>query len=148
MQAGGNSVSVPTPLFRQEVIEFQRLQRDWGGIVLLQPASTRAMTWSLTTAIMVILTFLSDAQYARKETVVGYLTHSTGRAKIFAPQQGTIRAVHIVEGESVKTGQPLLTIDTAQISAEGQDVNAAITATLMRQKNSLMKQMAAEEQRG
>jgi len=148
MPAGGNPVSVPTPLFRQEVIEFQRFQRDWGGIVLLQPASTRAMTWSLTTAIMVIITFLSVAQYARKETVVGYLTHSTGRAKIFAPQQGTIRAVHIQEGQTVVTGQPLLTIDTGQINAEGQDVNASITATLTRQRTSLIRQMAAEEQRG
>ncbi len=140
-------MTVPDRLFRQEVIEFKQLQRDWGGIVLLQPLSTKLLAWSLVTSTMVIVAFLCLAQYARKEAVVGYLTLSDGRARILASQPGTIRSVHVKEGQVVDAGQQLLTIETAQIAADGRDVNALLLDTLTRQRVLLMRQMVAEEQR-
>jgi len=140
-------VTVPARLFRQEVIEFQQSQREWGGVVLLQPVPLRVMGWSLTAATAVIIAFLCLAQYARKETVSGYLTPSAGTAKIFIPQQGIIKAVHVAEGDHVKAGQPLLTIETPQITADGQDLNAVLLGTLTRQREMLIRQMSAEELR-
>ena len=137
----------PTRLFRQEVVEFEQHRREWGGIVLLQPISTKIFSWSLTVAIAVIISFLSLAQYARKESVSGYLTPSGGTAKIFTPQVGTIRDVHVKEGEVVQSGQILLTIDTAQVSLDGQDVNTSIATNLEQQKKLLGAQVVAEEQR-
>jgi membrane fusion protein len=140
-------VTLPAQLFRQEAIEFQNRDREWGRVVLLQPVSIRALGWSLTTATAVIITFLCFAQYARKETVSGYLTPSAGTAKIFTPQQGTIKNVHIVEGEQVNAGQPLLTVETPQIATDGQDTYASMLATLNGQRARLIRQMAAEELR-
>jgi membrane fusion protein len=51
------------------------------------------------------------------------------------------------EGEEVRQGQPLVTISTAQIAADGQDVNATMLAALTLQRNLLLQQIAAEEQR-
>lgn len=136
-----------TKLFRQEVVEFENQRREWGGIVLLQPISTKIFSWSLILASVSIVTFLSLAQYARKESVVGYLTPSTGTAKIFTPQVGTIQEVHVREGEAVQAGQILLTIDTAQVSLDGQDVNTSIATNLEQQKKLLGAQVVAEEQR-
>jgi membrane fusion protein len=134
-------------LFRQEAVDFQRDARQWGNVVLLEPLSTKVLAWSLTAAAAVIVAFLCLAQYARKETVTGYLTPASGTTKVYAPQQGTIRAVHVKEGELVRKGQPLLTIDTAQIAVDGRDVNTSILTTLNQQKFLLLRQIAAEELR-
>jgi membrane fusion protein len=134
-------------LFRHEAIAFQQQHRQWGAVVLLQPLPVTVMAWFVTVAVILIIVFLSIAQYARKETVRGYLTPSAGTAKIYAPRQGTIRAVHVREGQQVHEGQPLLTIATDQIAADGKDVDAAILNTLSHQRGLLAQQIAAQEDR-
>ena len=105
------------------------------------------MVWFITAAASAIIAFLFLAQYARKETVTGYLTPASGTARIFAPQQGTISAIHVEQGQRVEEGQLLLSVTTDQIAADGEDVNASILNALARQKESLTRQIAAEEQR-
>jgi membrane fusion protein len=134
-------------LFRQEVIDFQQQNRQWGRIALLQPLSTKIITWFIAAAVAVIVTFLFLGQYARKETVIGYLTPTAGTAKIFAPQQGIIKEIYVKEGQEVEKGQALLAIETSQIAANGEDVNVTILATLESQRNQLKTQIAAEEGR-
>lgn len=134
-------------LFRQEVIEFQQQNRQWGRVVPLQPLSTRVMVWFITLCVSAVIAFMFFAQYARKETVSGYLAPAAGTARIFAPQQGIVSAVHVEQGQFVEEGQPLLSVTTEQIAANGDDVNVTILATLERQKAWLLRQMAAEEQR-
>lgn len=137
-----------TPLFRQEVIEFQQRGRHWGRVVPVQPWPLRLTVWFITISIAAIIAGLFSAEYARKETVVGYLTPSAGTARIFAPQPGTISAVHVAQGQHVEEGQPLFSVAVEQIASDGRDVNASILATLERQLQSLLQQIGAEEQRG
>src|SRR4029078_6797918 len=87
------------------------------------------------------------AGYVRKETAIGYLTPTTGTAKVFAARSGTIRQVHVKEGDSVEEGQALLTIDTDQIASDGLDVNVALLDTLSAQKELLSRNIEAEEKR-
>jgi membrane fusion protein len=134
-------------LFRQEAVDFQRHIREWGQVALLQPLSIKVTTWFIAVAIALIISFLFFGQYSRKETVVGYLTPTSGTSKVFVPQLGTIREIHINEGQQVHEGQPLLTVDTNQIAANGLDVNATMLDTLRSQKELLNGQIAAEEQR-
>jgi membrane fusion protein len=134
-------------LFRPEALDFQQHQRQWGEVVLLQPLSLKVMAWFITAVTVFALVFLFMAQYARKETVRGYLTPTAGTAKIFTPRQGTIRTVHVKEGQHVQQGQPLLTIATDQIAADGEDVDAAILDTLTHQRDLLTQQIAAQEER-
>jgi membrane fusion protein len=93
------------------------------------------------------LCFLSIAQYARKETVIGYLTPTFGTAKIFVPQQGFIKELQVKEGQEVAEGDPLLTVVTSQITADGNDVNATVLAELAQQRDVIKRQIAAEERR-
>ena len=58
-------------LFRQEAIDFLHQHRSWGAVVLLQPISSKFLSWALAALVALILFFLSIAQYARKETVTG-----------------------------------------------------------------------------
>src|SRR6266566_3590137 len=116
-------------------------------VALLQPLSTKVTTWFITTAVALVVTFLFLGQYARKETVVGYLTPISGTSKIFLSQQGTIKEIYIKEGQEVEKGQPLLAVETSQIAAHGQDVNTTMLASLESQRNLLMNQIAAEQER-
>jgi membrane fusion protein len=140
-------------LFRQEALDFQHQHRNWGQVTLLQPVSTKILTWFLAALVALVLIFLSIAQYARKETVVGYLTPTSGTAKIFVPQQvstqqqGFIREVHVKEGDEVEEGQPLFTVSMAQVAANGEDVNASMLQILGLQRDVITRQIASEERR-
>ncbi len=133
-------------LFRQEALDFQLQQ--WGHVALLQPPSTKLLTWLIAAAIALILLFVWFAQYARKETVAGYLVPSAGTAKIFVPQKGFVKQLHVREGEDVEEGQPLLTISTEQIATGGEDVNNTILDALTLQRDFIKRQITAEERRG
>ena len=91
-------------LFRQEALDFQRHSREWGQVALLQPLPVKVMTWfiAVTTALIIISLFLG--QYSRKETVAGYLTPTSGTSKIFVPHVGTIKEIHVSEGQQVREG--------------------------------------------
>jgi membrane fusion protein len=134
-------------LFRQEAIDFLHQRHSWGEVVSLQPISSTILSWTLAGLVVLILCFLSIAQYARKETVIGYLTPTFGTAKIFVPQQGFIKELQVKEGQEVAEGDPLLTVVTSQITADGNDVNATVLAELTQQRDVIKRQIAAEERR-
>ena len=96
------------------------------------------------TAVALVVSFLFIGQYARKETVAGYLTPVSGTSKVFLSQQGTIKEIYVKEGQEVQKGQPLLAVETSQIAANGQDVNTTMLDTLESQRNLLTNQIAAE----
>jgi membrane fusion protein len=139
--ATGANVPSQRPLFRQEVVDFQQYNRQWGRVVPLQPLSTRLLVWCVVAASACLIVFLFFAQYARKEVAVGYLTPASGTARVFAPQPGTISAVYVEQGQRVAVGQPLLTVETSQVAASGEDVNAAVLQTLEQQKLALTGQI-------
>ena len=132
---------------RQEAVDFQRARQQWGDVAALQPLSTKILTWFLAGVVAALIAFALLAGYVRKETAIGYLTPTSGTAKIFAPRNGTIRQVHVEDGAAVQEGQPLLTIDTDQIASDGSDVNVSLLDTLLAQKQILAKNVEAEEKR-
>jgi membrane fusion protein len=75
------------------------------------------------------------------------LSPSAGTSKVFALSRGTIKEIHVHEGDLVRQGDPLLTIETSQIAADGVDVNASMTETLEAQQTLLKQNVTAEEQR-
>jgi membrane fusion protein len=133
-------------LFRSEAIAFQR-RGQLGEVVLLQPVPAKLLFWSLVAVFALIVGYLVLAQYARKETVTGYLAPTAGVAKIFLPRAGTVTAVHVRESREVEEGEPLLTVKIDQTAADGQNVDAAVLATLTRQKEALLEQIAMQEGR-
>lgn len=136
-----------SPLFRQEAIEFQQRDRQTGNVAALLPVSLQVVAWLLAISALSVVFFLFVAQYSRKETAIGYLTPTTGTAKIFAPQAGSIKHVYAEEGDRVVEGQPLLSVETNQIAADDVDINATMLETLLSQKELLTKNIADEERR-
>ncbi len=132
-------------LFRPEALEFNKTHRDFGQVGRLQPISLKFLAWLLIVAVGVLVTFVCLADYTRKETVAGYLSPELGTAAILVPHQGTVTAVHVSQGQTVSKGDILLTIDTAQLTADGKDVNATILSSLLSQKAVLTNQTESEE---
>src|SRR3954464_11343274 len=91
-------------LFRREAIDFQRGQRDFGEIVLLQPISTRLLAWVLTAVVAVAIVFLCFAQFSRKQTVAGYLIPASGTMKVFPTREGVVSDLRVGEGQHVEAG--------------------------------------------
>lgn len=140
-------VTPQRPLFRQEALEFQQHARQWGHVVPLQSWSARLTVWFITAAVASIIGFLFAANYARKETVSGYLMPAAGSARVFPPQAGTVSALLVEQGQRVEQGQPLMTVTTSQVASNGEDVNAAIVGTLQQQRDQLLRQITSEERR-
>src|SRR4051812_6787930 len=140
-------VAQQRPLFRQEAVEFQQHARQWGHVVPLQSWSARLTIWFIIAAVASIIGFLFAANYARKETVSGYLMPAAGSARIFPTQAGTVSGLFVEQGESVEQGQPLMAVTTSQVASNGEDVNATIVNTLQQQKDQLLRQITTEDRR-
>jgi membrane fusion protein len=134
-------------LFRQQAVQFHQHRLQWGDVSSLHSPSTKLMSWFLIGAVAALIAFIAIAQYARKETAVGYLTPSKGTAKIFVPRRGIIREVHVREGEEVTAGRPLLTIQTDQIAGDGSNVNSELLKSLTSQRTDLEANIEAETRR-
>jgi membrane fusion protein len=132
-------------LFRQEAIDFQRGQRDFGEITLLQPVSTKLLAWLLTAVVAAAIVFLCFAQFSRKQTVAGFLIPAAGTMKVFPTREGVVSELHVEEGQHVEAGDPLFTVATPEVAADGEDVNAAKLASMRHQKEMLEGQIAAEQ---
>jgi len=134
-------------LFRQEAVEFQQHDRQWGQVVVAQSLPAKLTVWLIAIAAIAAIAFLFLGHYARKETVTGYLTPAAGTAKVFAPQAGTISAIYVEQGQRVEAGQQLLSVATSHTAADGGDVDAVVLRSLARQTESLTGQIAAQERR-
>ncbi len=134
-------------LFRQEAVEFQQHDRQWGQVVVAQSLPAKLTVWLIAIAAIAAIAFLFLGHYARKETVTGYLTPAAGTAKVFAPQAGTISAIYVEQGQRVEAGQQLLSIMTSHTASDGGDVDVVVLRSLARQTESLTGQIAAQERR-
>src|SRR4051812_18947132 len=132
-------------LFRREAIDFQRGQGEFGDITLLQPVSTKLLAWLLTAVVVAAIVFLCFAQFSRKQTVPGYLIPASGTMKVFPMREGVASELHIEEGQHVDAGDPLFTVSTPEVAADGEDVNAAKLASMRHQKEMLESQITAEQ---
>ena len=113
-------------LFRQEAIEFQRGQREFGDIALLQPVSTKLLAWLLTVVVAAAIVFLSFAEFSRKQTVAGFLIPASGTMKVFPTREGVVSDLHVEEGQHVEAGDPLFTVVTPEVASDGEDLNAIL----------------------
>ncbi len=88
--------------------------------------------------------FAATASYARKETVVGWLTPEAGMIRLAARQGGVVSSIHVREGDSVTVGQPIATL-TLSSALEGGDSFAALSRSLDTQGMAAQSRAAAAQ---
>ncbi len=110
-------------LFRKEALRAQG-NRLLGDVVIAQPISLRRMVLFLVSVVLVILLLISQASYARKEVVTGYIAPDRGVVGVGAARAGVVTQIHFKEGEIVDEGAPLITIESMSVTSSGIAVNA------------------------
>ena len=131
-------------LFRKEAVSHQS-ERLTGDISLAQPLSIKLTVGILATVAILIITFLFNAQYSRKETVRGFLVPNKGVIKSFATQGGTIEKLWVVEGDTVKKGQALATMTIQQRNSDGTELSTQLTHQLKTQHSLLQDEIKQHE---
>lgn len=109
-----NKVEVDTPiverLIRDEVMiaAHSRL-----GVPVKIPGVSSAVLSAFVFIFFICgIIFLFNMQYARKETVFGQVIVIDGAPRITSSRSGVVEAVHVSEGEFVKTGEKLISISS------------------------------------
>jgi membrane fusion protein len=95
-----------TLLFRPEAVAHAS-RRLAGDVVLATPLSFRIQAGFAVAVVIAALVFVSLATYARKETVVGWLSPDRGMIRLAARQAGVLENVMVREGDWVDAGQPV-----------------------------------------
>jgi membrane fusion protein len=131
-------------LFRSEAIEFQRDPLQ-ARVALPVPPGSTLLTGLLVLMVLAAAVLLATGDYARKETVSGFLAPSVGVAKVVPTRAGVVTAVDVAEGQFVEAGAPLLTVRVGQADGLGFDVDDAVTRSLERQRAALLEQIRLEQ---
>jgi len=133
-------------LFRPEAVDFQRERFKSGGVLPVAPP-TAGLTSLLMILVAGLVAFLLTCDYARKETALGFLSPTLGVARVLPPRAGLVVAVHVVEGQEVAVGAPLITVQVGATNDRGGDVDESVLQALARQRGALLDQIAEERSR-
>jgi multidrug efflux pump subunit AcrA (membrane-fusion protein) len=117
-------------LFRPAVIDAQR-RRVFGSVTLHQPARLIAFTAVAVVGVAVATVYLSLGQFARKETVVGWVVPGGGLSDVRVAQQGMIAAISVGQGDYVRRGQTLAIIDTSSTGGSVWNRQIAVSSSLV-----------------
>ncbi len=129
-----SKTELPTnvPLFRPEVTNAGKDQ--WLGPVLLDTKLSPVHILAAITALLVLCAFfVLVSSYSRTTTAPGVLVPDKGLIRIFAPFPGVASNVRVTEGQSVKKGDPLLTISVNVTDKKGLLYGESILKSLHEQ---------------
>ena len=76
-----------TTLFRRAAMSAPR-RRLLGDVVIARPPALTVLAAFVVSAVVAGAVFVSGASYARKETVVGYLSPDRGIVRVHPPRYG------------------------------------------------------------
>ena len=122
-------------LFRKEALENKQ-NSVMGDVILIRPLSFYVLTGFIVFFTVCLFVLLFLGKYADKQVVHGRLIPDTGIVKIFAPKAGVISGINVKDGDLVKKGQVLMTLDSESSLESGSSVNTLILDEL---KESLEK---------
>lgn len=131
-------------LFRINAVKGQSSRLD-GEVLIARPVSSYVLFSSLLIIILVAIVFLVNAQFHRKEAVIGYLSPSEGTSKILAPSSGVVSQLLVNNGEFVQAGEPLALVTTAQQTSDGLSVNEALVNATREQLDLMTNRMSNAE---
>ncbi len=128
-------------LFRKEAVTHATRRLN-GEVVLATPVSFRIIAFLAVVVVVGAVLFVATASYARKETVVGWLTPDAGMIRLSARQGGVVETVHVREGDAVVVGQPVATLRLSSALTSG-DASAALMESLAAQTAAASSRAAA-----
>lgn len=125
-------------LFREEVLKRQG-SRLYGTISLAQPVSIYTAIATILAFTFIVLVFLSCSEYARKETVRGFLVPDAGIIKIYPFRSGYVDEIFVKEGDVVKEGDLLAKVLLSRPQLNGTELSESLIVSLELQLSILNK---------
>jgi len=110
-------------------------QRLWGDVLIISPPTTGIVSLIICTLLVVIGAYLYLGEYSLKVSGTGELVPLDGIAKVYSPKVGTVSAVFVKEGDAVKKGDKLFSVEVNRVNESGEAVDYALVAAA---KNKLL----------
>ncbi|MCY9855126.1 HlyD family secretion protein [Vibrio mediterranei] len=129
-------------MFRKEAIASKQ-HRLLGEVIMTQPRHIYRASSIVFLFFIAIIIFLSQANYSRKTTVMGYISPEKGVVKVYTARSGTIEKIYVKPGDSVKLGDNLVKIINSQSLSTGVELSLALEKELIIQKSILQKELMA-----
>lgn len=123
-------------LFRREAVNHQRA-RLWGDVILTQPLSYFVIVAVFALILIAAGLFLTSQNYARKESVAGYLMPDAGVVRVFADQGGVLDQLLVTDGQKVTKGEPLARVKLERLSSAGVSSQQEILASVTRELTAI-----------
>ena len=128
-------------LFRSEALEAQNY-RLHGDVLVLPSLKLSLIGAGLFVWVLLALSWLFIAEYARQETVQGWLEPGQGVLRVFAESaSGKIKRILVKEGESVEKGQPLIIVNGDRVLQDGTHLEERLLAEYRQQKKRISEQI-------
>jgi membrane fusion protein len=127
-------------LFRQQAVEAY-CDRLRGHVILLPRHHHSLLSVALLLWLALVVVFLTQASFSRKETVVGWLEPTAGVVRVYPQSEGRLARILVGDGEHVSKGQPLAVINGDRILSDGQHLEALLLDEYDIQKQALQRQL-------
>lgn len=132
-------------LFRPEAMAAQT-QRLHGDVLVLPSLKVSVIAILVSLWIVLLVLWLLNGNYARKETVQGWLEPDKGVIKVFATATaGQIKQILVSPGDVVEKGQPLVIINGDRVLADGRHLEDRLLAEFNIKEQLLQQQIARSE---
>lgn len=99
-------------LYRKEVFESKK-NKIYGSVFINTPVQYLFLTAGVTSLLVLILLFITFAEFSEKFIVLGYLDSTKAFARVYPRMNGLVVKSYFHQGEKVKKGDPLFLIDTS-----------------------------------
>ena len=133
------------PLFRTEAVAHATRRLD-GAVLLPSPLSAWVVGGFAAAILALAVWFASTASYARKETVVGWLSPEAGIVRAVASRGGVVSELLVSKGDVVERNAPLARIGMLDRSKDDSDA-ATLSRTLVAQREARLQGMDAAVRR-
>jgi membrane fusion protein len=137
--------SAPT-LFRAAAVSFRAGVRG-GSARISQPLSTVLLTALIAAIAGVLIVFVVRGEYARKESVAGFLEPLRGVVRIHPQRSGIITEMLVHDGQTVARNDLLFKVAVPQTMADGGDADGTLLTNLAQERAALAQALAREHER-
>lgn len=127
-------------LFRQQAVDTC-CDRLHGHVILLPRLPHSLLCIGLLLWLVLVIVFLCQASYSRKETVLGWLEPMDGVVRVYPQSEGKLAQLLVSDGDRVTRGQPLAVINGDRVLADGQHLETVLLAEYAAQKEALQRQI-------
>lgn len=114
------------PLFRNEATEAAT--HRLGIPVRAQGLGLWLVTGFILLLLFLMAAFLMATSFPRKETVAGSLVPSRGLLMVVSQRSGVVSTVHVDEGTTVRSGEPIVTVSVDSVIGSGESTGAALSS--------------------